>query len=100
MLLNSTLWQTLSNDEISNLRKKNCYRKFIVKVKCRLTNFAMKNSINMSQKYDVIKNVEKLSLLDDDCQMGTNTTPARAHTQKVKNNEAMDFCLCAFETVN
>ena len=60
----------------------------------------MKNSINMSQKYDVIKNVEKLSLLDDDCQMGTNTTPAIAHTQKVKNNEAMDFCLCAFETVN
>ena len=54
----------------------------------------------MSQKYDVIKNVEKLSLLDDDCQMGTNTTPARAHTQKVKNNEAMDFCLCALETVN
>ena len=54
----------------------------------------------MSQKYDAIKNVEKLSLLDDDCQMGTNTAPARAHTQKVKNNEAMDFCLCAFETVN
>ena len=54
----------------------------------------------MSQKYDVIKNVEKLSLVDDDCQMGTNTTPAIAHTQEVKNNEAMDFCLCAFETVN
>ena len=54
----------------------------------------------MSQKYDVIKNVEKLALLEEDCQMGTNTTPARAHTQKVKNNEAMDFCLCALETVN
>ena len=54
----------------------------------------------MSQKYDVIKNAEKLALLEEDCQMGTNTTPARAHTQKVKNNEAMNFFLCALEKVN